>query len=77
MKETDFARYLTQFLAVYLPGQRGMKRNSQISYRDAFSLVLELSGTTQSKNCCQHTLKVIKNLVNMQLSGKLRREWTQ
>lgn len=43
MKETDFARYLTQFLAVYLPGQRGMKRNSQISYRDAFSLVLELS----------------------------------
>ena len=38
MKETDFARYLTQFLAVYLPGQRGMKRNSQISYRDAFSL---------------------------------------
>ncbi len=43
MKETDFARYLTQFLAVYLPGQRGMKRNSQISYRDAFSLVLEYS----------------------------------
>ena len=43
MKETDFARYLTQFLTVYLPGQRGMKRNSQISYRDAFSLVLEYS----------------------------------
>lgn len=43
MKETDLARYLTQFLAVYLPGQQGTKRNSQISYRDAFSLILEYS----------------------------------
>lgn len=41
MKETDFARYLTQFLSVYLPGQRGTKRNTQLSYRDSFSLLLE------------------------------------
>ena len=58
MKETDFARYLTQFLAVYLPGQRGMKRNSQISYRDAFSLVLEYSRDCEKippdKLCISH-----------------------
>mgnify|MGYP002798949139 FL=1 len=40
MKETDFARYLTQFLAVYLPGQVGSKRNTQLAYRDSFSLFL-------------------------------------
>ncbi len=41
MKQTDFARYLTRFLSVYLPGQRGTKRNTQLSYRDSFSLLLE------------------------------------
>jgi len=41
MKETDFARYLTQFLSVHLPGQLGSKRNTQLSYRDSFSLFLK------------------------------------
>ncbi len=41
MKESDFARYLTQFLSVYLPGQVGSKRNTQLSYRDSFSLLLK------------------------------------
>lgn len=40
MKETDFAQYLTQFLSVYLPCQVGSKRNTQIAYRDSFSLFL-------------------------------------
>ena len=40
MKETDFARYLTQFLTVYLPGHLGSKKNTQLSYRDSFSLLL-------------------------------------
>lgn len=40
MKETDFAKYLTQFLSVYLPGHLGAKRNTQLSYRDSFSLLL-------------------------------------
>lgn len=41
MKETDFARYLTQFLGVYLPGHLGSRKNTQLSYRDSFSLLLE------------------------------------
>ena len=40
MKETDFARYLTQFLSVYMPGHRGSKKNTLLSYRDSFSLFL-------------------------------------
>lgn len=41
MKETDFAYHLTRFLTVYLPSQRGIKLNTQLSYRDTFSLFLE------------------------------------
>ena len=41
MKETDFARYLTQFLTVYLPGHLGSKKNTLLSYRDSFSLLLK------------------------------------
>ena len=41
MKETDLARYLTQFLSVYLPGHMGTKRNTQLSYRYSFSLLLQ------------------------------------
>ncbi len=40
MKETDFAKHLTQFLASYLPGHLGAKKNTQLSYRDSFSLLL-------------------------------------
>ncbi len=40
MKETDFARYLIQFLSVYLSGQVGSKRNTQLAHRDSFSLLL-------------------------------------
>lgn len=41
MKETDFAYHLTRFLTLYLPSQRGIKMNTQLSYRDTFSLFLE------------------------------------
>ncbi len=41
MKETDFAQYPTQFLSVYLPGQVGSKRNTQLAYKDSFSLFLK------------------------------------
>lgn len=47
MKETDFARYLTQFLSVHLPGQLGSKRNTQLSYRDSFSLFLRYCRTRE------------------------------
>lgn len=41
MKQTDLARYLTQYLTVYLPSRAGVKKNTIIAYRDAFSLLLE------------------------------------
>lgn len=41
MKQTDFAEYLTKYLTVYLPSRAGVKKNTIMAYRDAFSLLLE------------------------------------
>lgn len=40
MKPTDFARYLTQFLSIYLPTQKNVSRNTICSYRDTFKLLI-------------------------------------
>ena len=40
MKPTDFAKYLTNFLAVYLPTQKNVSKNTIHSYRDTFKLLL-------------------------------------
>jgi site-specific recombinase XerD len=40
MKNHDFSFYLTNYLTVFLPGQKGLKTNSILSYRDAFILFL-------------------------------------
>lgn len=40
MKPTDFAKYLTDFLAVYLPAQKNASKNTIHSYRDTFKLLL-------------------------------------
>lgn len=40
MKPTDFAKYLTQFLVVYLPAQRNVSLNTIKSYRDTFKLLI-------------------------------------
>jgi integrase/recombinase XerD len=40
MKTTDFARYLTDYLSVYLPGQRNLSSHTIASYRDTFKLLL-------------------------------------
>src|SRR3990167_11153055 len=40
MKPTDFAKYLTDFLSVYLPTQKNVSKNTIHSYRDTFKLLL-------------------------------------
>lgn len=40
MKKYDFGFYLARFLTTYLPSQKGIKINTQLSYRDTFSLLL-------------------------------------
>jgi integrase/recombinase XerD len=40
MKPTDFAKALSHYLAIYLPGQRNVSPNTIKSYRDTFKLFL-------------------------------------
>ena len=40
MKPTNFAKYLTEFLSVYLPRQKNMSKNTICSYRDVFKLLI-------------------------------------
>jgi integrase/recombinase XerD len=40
MKPTDFSKGLTDFLASYLPGERGASNNTIASYKDTFILFL-------------------------------------
>lgn len=40
MKPTDFARAVSRYLSVYLPGQRNVSPNTIKSYRDTFKLLL-------------------------------------
>lgn len=43
MRTTDFAEYLSSFLTMYLPGQKGLSSNTIMSYSDTFKLVLIFS----------------------------------
>jgi integrase/recombinase XerD len=40
MKQTDFARILTRYLADFLPGQQNVSSNTIKSYRDTFKQLL-------------------------------------
>jgi len=63
-KPTDFAYLLTNFLSVYLPGQRGYSQNTIASYRDAFSIFLRYCEGFHKLNPDRLTLdKITKSLV--------------
>ena len=40
MPTPDFAKHLSKFLSVYLPGVKNLSRNTILSYRDTFKLLL-------------------------------------
>lgn len=40
MKTTGFPKYLTDFLARYLPAERGVSSNTVLSYKDTFMLLI-------------------------------------
>ena len=41
MKPTNFAKYLTEFLSVYLPSLKNVSKNTIYSYRDTFKLLIK------------------------------------
>ncbi len=63
MKPTDFAKALSHYLAVYLPGQRNVSANTVKSYRDTFKLFLRYCkqdcNLSTERLCLRHIDKMI------------------
>jgi site-specific recombinase XerD len=58
MKPTDFARHLTEYLTNYLVSQKNLSRNTILSYRDTFKLLLRY---------CQQVKKIAVEKITMDL----------
>ena len=61
MKPTDFAEYLTEFLAVYLPKQKNVSKNTIYSYRDTFKLLINYCQSIQAIPVERITLHVLSS----------------
>ena len=63
MEPTNFAKYLTNFLTVYLHGQKNASKNTICGYRDTFKLLL--------KYCQEVKGMAIEHISLKQLTAKL------
>ncbi len=63
MKPTDFAKYLTEFLAVYLPSEKNVSKNTIRSYRDTFKLLI--------KYCQKIKIIIVEKITLNDLSSEL------
>ncbi|MDR2914527.1 MAG: site-specific integrase, partial [Tannerella sp.] len=60
MKPTDFSKKLTDFLSLYLPGERGASRNTVNAYKDTFILFLKFMQEKKAINANKLILNDIK-----------------
>lgn len=59
MKPTDFSKNITDFLSLYLPGERGASHNTICAYKDSFLLFLGFMKERRSIEANKLTLKQI------------------
>jgi len=59
MKPTDFSKNLTDFLRLYLPGERGVSYNTILSYKDTFMLFISFIKEHKSIEASKLTLRHI------------------
>src|SRR5436190_9179529 len=56
MKPTDFSKSLTDFLRLYLPGEKGVSYNTILSYKDTFMLLISFIKEHKSIEASKLTL---------------------
>ena len=61
MTLTNFAKYLTEFLSVYLPSQKNVSKNTIHSYRDTFKLVINFCKEIKNISSEQITLDTLSS----------------
>lgn len=59
MKPTDFSKSLTDFLRLYLPGERGVSHNTILAYKDTFMLFISFINERKSVAASKLTLNHI------------------
>jgi len=65
MKPTNFAYHLTSYLSKYLPGKAGISRNTILSYRDTFSLLLRFCSEDKAMTIEKITIDTLtKDLID-------------
>ena len=60
-KPTDFAKYLTEFLSIYLPTQKNVSKNTIHSYRDTFKLLISYCQEVKKVSTEKITLNVLSS----------------
>ena len=71
MKPTDFARHLTEYLTNYLVSQKNVSRNTVLSYRDTFKLLLRYCGQVKKIAVEKITMDVLSNALVVDFLGWL------
>jgi len=59
MKPTNFAKYLTDFLTIYLSQQKNLSKNTIYSYRDTFKLLLKYCKEEKGINIERITIELL------------------
>src|ERR1700722_7342654 len=61
MKPTNFAKYLTEFFSEYLSKQKNVSRNTILSYRDTFKLLIYYCRDVKKTPAEKITLNFLSN----------------
>ena len=61
MKPTNFAKYLTEFFSNYLTRQKNVSRNTILSYRDTFKLLIRYSQEVKNIKAEKITLDLLSS----------------
>jgi site-specific recombinase XerD len=72
MKPTDFSKSLTDFLSLYLPGEKGLSHNTICAYKDTFLLFLRFM---QEKQFIEASKLCLKDITQERIISFL--DWLQ
>ena len=74
MKPTDFASHLTEYLTNYLVSQKNVSRNTILSYRDTFKLLLRYCRQVKKIAVEKITMDLLSNVLVVDFLGWLETE---
>ena len=74
MKPTDFSKSLTDFLSLYLPGEKGFSHNTIASYKDTFILFLSFMKERKIIEANYLTLKQVDQETVLEFLDWLQKE---